>query len=709
MRKFLKKNGTEQEFDPRKIHRGIVKAMKNGSGVYHKNLAEMITTEADLKFGKKEVVSSEEVDKFILNQLMEYGQGLTAHAYERFKTMKSYQKTDEIIDKDIYGIVDGTNAAATSENANKDSRRASTQRDLIAGVVSRSYSERKLMPTHLLAAHNEGLIHIHDTDYMISRIHNCQLIGMKDMLQNGTVINGKMIRKPKSFQTACTVATQISLSVSSGQYGGQTFSTAHLAPFVRISYEKYLNKFLENGLSLEKAKKLADEFTKQEVKSGVQTIQFQENTFSSTNGQTPFVSIFMYINEEPEYIKENVMIIEEMLKLRYEGMENEYGVKVTPSFPKLLYVLDENNIHKDSEYRWLTDLAIKCSAKRMNPDYISAKVMKELYEGNVFPCMGCRSFLAPWKDENGDYKFYSRFNRGVVTVNLVDAALSARGDEDKFWKILDERLELVKDALIFRDSLLRGTSTNVSPIHWQHGSIARLSSDDTIDKYLDNGYSSISLGYIGLYECTLAMKGVSHTDSKGKDFAIKVLQKLNDKANEWKTQDHLHGCSVYGTPSESLCYKFALKTRKRFGEIKNITDKDWFTNSYHVSVFEPIDAFSKLEFEGELQRYSKGGCVSYVEMPDLNNNLEALSEVVDCIYNNCLYAEINLTGGDYCGNCGFEGEMQIDENGKWVCPHCGSHDTNKMSISRRICGYINSATKINAGKLQEFKNRIKHL
>lgn len=408
MQKFIKKNGSEETFDPKKIHKAIVKAMKSGSGVYHKNLAEMITDETITKFSKKEVITSAEIDDFVLNRLMEYGQTLTAHAYERFKTMKAYQQVEDVIDNDIYGIVDGTNDKVTSENANKDARRASTQRDLIAGVVSRSYTERKILPTHLLAAHNEGLIHIHDTDYMINHIHNCQLIDLKDMFTNGTVINGKMIRTPRSLRTACTIATQISLSVANGQYGGQTFSIAHLAPYVRVSYEKYLKRFLEEGLDEEKAKDLADKFTKQEVKDSVQILNFQENTFSSANGQTPFVSLFLYINEEPEYIKETVMLVEEILKQRYDGMENEYGVKITPSFPKLLYVLDENNVADDSEYRWLTDLAVKCSSKRMNPDYISAKVMRELYEGNVFACMGCRSFLAPWKDENGNYKFYGR-------------------------------------------------------------------------------------------------------------------------------------------------------------------------------------------------------------------------------------------------------------------------------------------------------------
>lgn len=707
---YINKDNQEETFDCGKIKKAITKAMRSGSGVYNPKLAALIAEECEEKFNKKEYVAHTEVDKFVLKKLNDYGQAMTANAYERYKTLKLYQMTENSTDADIYGIIDGTNSAVKRENANKDARRASTQRDLMVGVISRSYTERNLIPTHLLAAHIDGLIHIHDTDYMINPITNCQLINLKEMLSKGTVINGNLIRPPKSFQTACTVATQISLQVANGQYGGQTFSTAHLAPFVRVSHKKWTKKYKEElpDLSDEKILELVDKRVREEVKSGVQTIQFQENTFSSSNGQTPFVSIFMHLNEEPEYIKENAMIIEEMLNLRYEGMENEDGVRVTPAFPKLLYVLDENNVPADSEYRYLTDLAVKCSAKRMNPDYISAKVMKQYYEGNVFPCMGCRSFLAPWKDENGNYKFYGRFNRGVVTINLVDVALSANKDEEKFWAILDERLELVKEALILRDTLLRGTNTNVSPIHWQHGSIARLSTEDVIDRYFDNGYSSISLGYIGLYEMTLAMKGVSHTDPIGKEFALHVMQHLNDKANEWKTQDHLHGCSVYGTPSESLCYKFALKTRKRFGEIKNITDRDWFTNSYHVSVFEPIDAFTKLTFEGEFQKLSKGGCVSYVELPDLTNNLKAVNEVIEHIYNTNVYAEVNLTGGDYCGNCGYEGEIKIVD-GKWTCPKCGSQNTNKMSIARRVCGYVNSSTDVNAGKMAEFQHRVKHL
>ena len=473
MTKFVKKSKQEEVFDSNKIYKSIINAMKSGSGLLRPKIAQVIKEEAEDKFLKKENVASKEIDKFVIGKLNEYGQELTAYAYERYKTIKAYQETVSIIDDDIFGVVDGTNSAALDENSNKDGQLISTQRDLIAGIESRSYTERHIMPTHLLNAHNEGLIHVHDTDYMIHKgIFNCCLINLKDMLQNGTVINGKKIRKPKSFQTACTVATQISLQVANGQYGGQTFSVSHLAPFVRVSYEKWKEKIEEEmklvnaDISEQDIETIAWARTRDEVKSGVQTIQFQENTFSSSNGQTPFVSIFMYLNEEPEYVTETAMIIEEMINLRYEGMENEYGVKVTPAFPKLLYVLDENNVPADSEYRYLTDLAVKCAARRMNPDFISAKVMREQFDGNVFPCMGCRSFLSPWKDKNGEYKFYGRFNRGVVTINLVDAALSAKGNEERFWEILDERLELCKEALILRDGLIRNAKPTVSPIHW---------------------------------------------------------------------------------------------------------------------------------------------------------------------------------------------------------------------------------------------------
>lgn len=715
MTKYISSDGREGTFDSSKIRKSVSKAMKTGSGVYYPRIANIIAEEAEERFGKKDVVYSKDVDKFVLKKLFDYGQDLTANAYERYKTTKHFQKQDGIIDKDIIGIIDGSNEKAISENANKDARMSSTQRDLIAGAESRSYAARKLLPTHILNAHNEGIIHIHDMDYMIQPMFNCQLINLKDMFENGTVINGKMIETPKSFKTACTVATQISLQVANGQYGGQTFSVSHLAPFVRVSYNKYIehlkNNFAEIGINAtdEQIKQQAMKLLKQEIKDGVQTIQFQENTFSSNNGQTPFVSIFMYLNEEPEYVKETAMIIEEMLNLRYLGMKNEYGVYVTPSFPKLLYVLDENNVPKDSEYRYLTDLAVKCSAKRMNPDYISAKIMRQQFDNEVFPCMGCRSFLSPWKDENGKYKWYGRFNRGVVTINLVDVALSSDGDEEKFWNILDERLELCKEAMLIKDHLLRGASANVSPIHWRYGSVARLGENDIIDKYLDDGYSSISLGYIGCYEMCKVMTGESNTSEIGSKFQERVMKHLEEKTIEWRNTPGLNGASLYGTPSESLTYKFAQKTRNRFGEICGITDKDWFTNSYHINVCEECNAFDKLSFESQYQKMSKGGAVSYVEIPDMNHNLEALSEIITHMYNTIQYAEVNTTGGDYCAACGYEGELQIDEESNWYCPQCGNRDKNKLSACRRVCGYLNASMDINKGKMSEFKHRVKHI
>ncbi len=717
MASVKKRNGFIEDFDLKKVRKGIRDAMKTGSGEYFPRLVDAITNELKdlLKDKENDVITGSDIDKFVIKRLRDYGQASTATNYERYKTLKYYQKSRGIVDNEIDGLISGTNEAVIDENSNKNSHLISTQRDLIAGIESRNYVERKIMPLNLLQAHQEGLIHIHDTDYMIHPgIFNCQLINLKDMLQNGTAINGKKIEKPKSIQTAATIATQISLQVANGQYGGQTFSLSHLAPFVRISYNKYVDKLTEEYTKLGKEPDLdiikaqAEKLTRDEVKSAIQTIQFQENTFSSSNGQTPFVSIFMYISEEPEYEEETAMLIEETIRLRYLGMKNKDGVYVTPAFPKLLYVLDENNVPKDSKYRYLTDLAVKTAAKRMNPDFISAKIMKKNYEGNVFPCMGCRSFLAPWKDEEGNYKFYGRFNRGVVTINLVDVGLSARKDESKFWEILDERLNLCKEALILRTKLIKGATSDVSPIHWQDGSVARLKSGEKIDKYLENGYSSISLGFIGLHEMCMAMFDESLTSEKGSAFALKVLQYLADTCNKWKTEEYLNGASLYATPSESLCYKFACKTAKRFGIIKGITDKDWFTNSYHVTPTEKIDAFSKLKFEAQYQNISKGGAVSYVEVPNMEDNLEALAQVIDFMYDNIQYAEINTRCGDVCSTCGYQGEITADKDGVWTCPNCGETDRDKLTVVRRTCGYIGS-TFWNKGKTEEINERVYHL
>ena len=710
-KQVIKSHGNTQPFDSRKIYKAITQAMKCGSGILNKRLANLIVEETVDKFSKKKEISTEEIDKFILNKLNEYGQNLTANSYERYKTIKAYQKQKDIIDEEISGIVNQTNKAVLDENSNKDGRLISTQRDLIAGTHSRSYCERVLFPTHILHAHQEGLIHIHDTDYLIhDGCFNCMLINVKDMLDKGTVINGHMIESPKSLMTAATIASQISLQISNGQHGGQTISLSHLAPYVRVSREKiYKNEKKHHpNASEEEILKAVEDNLHQEIASAMQTLQYQENTFSSANGQTPFVSLFLYISEDKEYEEETAMLIEEVLKQRLLGMKNEDGVYVTPAFPKLLFVLDENNVPEDSKYHYLFKLAVKCSAKRMNPDYISAKIMRQQFENEVFPCMGCRSFLSPWKDENGKYKWYGRFNRGVVTINLVDVALSSKGDEELFWNILDARLELAKEALIIKDKKLVGASPTVSPSHWMYGGIARLKKDDVITPLLRGGYSSISLGYIGVYEMCMIMTKQSHTQPKGNEFAKRVLKYLEQKTIEWREIPNLNGCSLYGTPSESLCYKFALKTQKRFGVIPGITDKDWFTNSYHVCVYEPIDAFKKFKLESEFQKMSKGGAVSYVEVPDMTDNLPALEEIVRYMYDTIQYAEINTRNGDYCDSCGFEGEIKQDDEGEWYCPQCGEKRRAHLHLVRRVCGYV-STTMPNHGKAMEMKNRVYHI
>lgn len=711
VKQVMKSHGNTQPFDSKKIYKAITQAMKCGSGILNKRLANLIVEETVDKFSKKKEISTEEIDKFILNKLNEYGQNLTANSYERYKTIKAYQKQKDIIDEEISGIVNQTNKAVLDENSNKDGRLISTQRDLIAGTHSRSYCERVLLPTHILHAHQEGLIHIHDTDYLIhDGCFNCMLINVKDMLDKGTVINGHMIERPKSLMTAATIASQISLQISNGQHGGQTITLSHLAPYVRVSREKIYKteKKHHPNASEEEILKAVEDNLRQEIASAMQTLQYQENTFSSANGQTPFVSLFLYISEDKEYEEETAMLIEEVLKQRLLGMKNEDGVYVTPAFPKLLFVLDENNVPEDSKYHYLFKLAVKCSAKRMNPDYISAKIMRQQFENEVFPCMGCRSFLSPWKDENGKYKWYGRFNRGVVTINLVDVALSSNGDEELFWNILDARLELAKEALIIKDKKLVDASPTVSPSHWMYGGIARLKKEDTITPLLRGGYSSISLGYIGVYEMCMIMTKQSHTQPKGNEFAKRVLKYLEQKTIEWREIPNLNGCSLYGTPSESLCYKFALKTQKRFGVIPGITDKDWFTNSYHVCVYEPIDAFKKFKLESEFQKMSKGGAVSYVEVPDMTDNLPALEEIVRYMYDTIQYAEINTRNGDYCDSCGFEGEIKQDDEGEWYCPQCGEKRRAHLHLVRRVCGYV-STTMPNHGKAMEMKNRVYHI
>ena len=598
------------------------------------------------------------------------------------------------------------------ENSNKDATVLATQRDLIAGEFSRDYCRRMMLPTKIVQAHDDGIIHFHDMDYFIQKMFNCCLVNLEDMFAKGTVINGKLIETPKSLQTACTIATQIVQQIACGQYGGQTISLSHLAPFVRVSYNKHIKAIKEEGKAIgidyteEQIKKIADSRLKEEIKAGVQTIQYQINTFSTTNGQAPFLSIFMYLNENPEYTKETAMLIEEVLRQRYVGMKNPVGAYVTPAFPKLLYVLDENNVPDDSEYRYLTDLAVKCVSKRMMPDFISAKIMKQNYEGQVFGPMGCRSFLSPFKDETGKYIWYGRFNQGVVTLNLTDVGLSAKKNMDNFWKILDERLDLCFEALMLRHENLKGTVSDVSPIHWQYGGIARLKPGETIDKLLDSRYSTISLGYIGLYECVVAMLGQSHTTAQGDEFGTKIMKRLRQAVDEWKEKTGL-GFALYGTPAESTTYKFARTLKRRFGIVPGVTDKDYITNSYHVNVQEHIDAFSKLGFEAKFQNISSGGAISYVEVTNMTSNFEAMKELINYMYDTIQYAEIN-TKSDYCQECGFDGEILIDENGEWYCPNCGNRNHKTMNVCRRTCGYLGD-NFWNKGRTQEIKERFVHM
>ena len=595
------------------------------------------------------------------------------------------------------------------ENSNKNATVASTQRDLIAGEVSKDLTKRLLLPEKISKAHEEGAIHFHDADYFLQPIFNCCLINIGDMLDNGTVMNGKLIESPKSFQVACTIMTQIIAAVASSQYGGQSVDIRHLGKYLRKSYNKYKTLYQEefgDRLDADTLEELVKERLNDELRSGVQTIQYQINTLMTTNGQSPFVTLFLNLDPNDEYIEENAMIVEEILRQRLEGIKNEVGVYVTPAFPKLIYVLDEHNCLKGGKYDYITRLAIKCSAKRMYPDYISAKKMRENYEGNVFSCMGCRSFLSPWKDENGNYKWEGRFNQGVVSLNLPQIGILAKGDEDKFWSLLDERLQLCYDALMCRHRALEGITSDVSPIHWQYGAIARLKKGEVIDPLLHNGYSTLSLGYIGLYETSILMKGVSHTDPVGEEFALKVMNRMRAACDKWKADTGL-GFGLYGTPAESLCYRFARIDKERFGTIKDVTDKGYYTNSYHVDVREKIDAFSKFRFESQFQTISSGGAISYVEIPNMRNNLDALAEVVRYIYENIQYAEFN-TKSDYCHVCGYDGEIIINSDGEWECPQCGNKDHAKMNVTRRTCGYLGE-NFWNVGKTKEMASRVLHL
>lgn len=651
----------------------------------------------------------EDIQDIVEQKLMELDKYVLAKAYIIYRYSRALVRKANTTDDSILSLIHNSNVDVMDENSNKNATVASTQRDLIAGEVSKDLTRRLLLPENIAKAHDEGVLHFHDADYFIQPIFNCCLINIQDMLDNGTVMNGKLIESPKSFQVACTVMTQIISAVASSQYGGQSVDLCHLGKYLRKSYNKFIDHLqgkFGNSLSEEEIVAIAKDRLQDELRSGVQTIQYQINTLMTTNGQSPFVTLFLHLADDDEYIEENAMIIEEILRQRLQGIKNEKGVYVTPAFPKLVYVLDECNCLKGGKYDYLTKLAVKCSAKRLYPDYISAKQMRANYEGNVFSPMGCRSFLSPWKDENGNYKFEGRFNQGVVSINLPQIGIVAHGDMDKFWQLFDERLELCYEALMCRHRALLKVTSDASPVHWQYGAIARLGKGEKIDKYLYGGYSSISLGYIGLYEVTKLMTGESHTTPKGEEFARKVMIHLREAVDRWKKETNI-GFALYGTPAESLCYRFARIDKERFGTIKDITDKGYYTNSYHVDVREKIDAFRKFEFESQFQPISSGGAISYVEIPNMRHNLEAMEEVVKFIYENIQYAEFN-TKSDYCHVCGYDGEIIINDDYEWECPNCGNKDRNKMNVTRRTCGYLGE-NFWNVGKTKEIKARVLHL
>lgn len=704
-----KRNGKIVDYQADKIRQAILKA--NAEVAEKERISEQTIEDiiAYVEQNATDTMAVEQIQDIIESKLVELNKYVLAKTYIIYRYTRALVRKQNTTDESILQLLNNENKELAEENSNKNTAIAATQRDYIAGEVSRDLTRRILLPEKISKAHDDGVLHFHDADYFVQPIFNCCLINIGDMLENGTMINGKLIETPKSFQVACNVMTQIIANVASNQYGGQSVDISHLGRYLRRSHDKF-RKYIERECAGEVAPEIIDKLVKErlneELKSGVQTIQYQINTLMTTNGQSPFVTLFLYLRDDDPYIEENAMIIEEILKQRLEGIKNAQGVYITPAFPKLVYVLDENNCLKGGKYDYITDLAVRCSAKRMYPDYISAKKMKENYEGNVFSPMGCRSFLAPWKDENGNYKFEGRFNQGVVSINLPQIGIIANGDMDKFWKLLDERLELCFEALMCRHNALKGVKSDVSPVHWQYGAIARLKQGETIDKFLYGGYSSISLGYIGVYEVTKLMTGKSHTTEEGKEFALKLMNYLRDTCERWKAETNI-GFGLYGTPAESLCYRFARIDKQRFGSIPDVTDKGYYTNSYHVDVREKIDAFEKFTFESQFQKISSGGAISYVEIPNISNNLSALSEVVKFIYDNIQYAEFN-TKSDYCSCCGFDGEIQVNDNYEWECPNCGNKDHGKMSVTRRTCGYLGE-NYWNVGKTKEIKSRVLHL
>lgn len=717
--KVIKRNGSEVNFDIKKIVAAIAKANKAAlreelSDEQIEEIAEYI----NFKCSKmNRAISVEEMQDMVENQIMAQGAFNVARCYVKYRYTRSLVRKSNTTDDRILSLIECNNEEVMQENSNKDPIINSVQRDYMAGEVSKDLTRRLLLPPEIVKADQEGLIHFHDADYFAQHMHNCDLVNLEDMLQNGTVISETFIDKPHSFSTACNIAMQIIAQVASNQYGGQSISLAHLVPFVQISREKIRKEVMEDADTMgsvpsqEVLDNVVERRLKKEIARGVQTIQYQVITLMTTNGQAPFLTVFMYLNEakSEQEKKDLALVIEEMLNQRIQGVKNENGTYITPAFPKLIYVLEEDNIKEGTEYFYLTELAARCTAKRLVPDYISEKKMKELKEGNCFPVMGCRSALSPWKDENGKYKFYGRFNQGVVTINLVDVALSSHKDMDKFWKIFDERLELCYKALMYRHNRLKGTLSDAAPILWQYGALARLKKGEPIDKLLYGGYSTISLGYAGLCECVRYMTGKSHTDPEAKPFALEVMKYMNEACDKWKEKTNI-AFSIYGSPIESTTYKFAKCLQRRFGIVEGVTDKGYITNSYHVNVTEPIDAFSKLKFESDFQALSSGGAISYVEVPNMQNNIPAVISVIQFIYDNIMYAELN-TKSDYCQKCGFDGEIQIvEDDGKlvWECPKCGNRDQNTLNVARRTCGYIGTQFW-NQGRTQEIKERVLHL
>ena len=707
--KVIKRDGTTVDFDSSKI---VVAIQKANAVVDPQDRIEeykILEIAKNVQSRNRMRLLVEDIQDIVEHSLMDAGKFELAKQYIIYRYKRALVRKANTTDESILSLIRNSNKDVMEENSNKNAVMAATQRDLIAGEVSKDLTRRIILPEKISAAHDEGVLHFHDADYFIQPIFNCCLINISDMLDKGTVMNGKMIESPKSFQVACTVMTQIIASVASSQYGGQSVDICHLGKYLRRSYDKFKRNILEvsgGKLDEETLENLVQERLRAELQSGVQTIQYQINTLMTTNGQSPFVTLFLHLKEDDPYLKETAMIVEEILRQRLQGIKNDKGVYVTPAFPKLVYVLDELNCLKGGKYDYITHLAVKCSAKRMYPDYISAKKMRENYEGNVFSPMGCRSFLAPWKNEEGKYQFEGRFNQGVVSINLPQIGLISGQDEKKFWELLDERLQLCYEALMCRHEALKKVRSDVSPVHWQYGAIARLGKGETIEHFLYGGYSSISLGYIGLYEVTMAVKGCSHTEPEGEDFAVRVMQRLRGACDKWKAQTNI-GFALYGTPAESLCYRFARIDKEKFGSVPNITDKGYYTNSYHIDVREDIDAFQKFTFESQFQKISSGGAISYVEIPNMRHNTEALEDVVRFIYDNIQYAEFN-TKSDYCHVCGFDGEIIINDDGEWECPACGNKDHALMNVTRRTCGYLGE-NFWNVGKTKEIKARVLHL